>query len=311
LVFADAEQRTRSARAHPEQVVSLGRLRRTVGSWDAVRRVTDNPTVGHAIAARTHGRLLRPSIAYTARELRGARRAAPYRLRSSGLVVYLRHNTTDASILDEIFLQRLYEPPAAVEGELRALARPLRIVDLGANIGLFGAFAFEHWPVARLTALEPHPANAALVRETIDANGLADKWSVIEACAWTKSERLPFAIQHYSDSRLVGPEEHEQTAASELVDAIDVFPLLSDADLVKIDIEGGEWTLLGDPRFARLRAPAVVVEYHPYLAPGADARDEATRALAQAGYAIEAIFHDPRGHGMIWGWHATHAGRRR
>ena len=41
----------------------------------------------------------------------------------------------------------------------------------------------------------------------------------------------------------------------------DVLGQIAEADLVKMDIEGGEWGILADPRIARQRA--LVLEYHP------------------------------------------------
>ena len=64
--------------------------------------------------------------------------------------------------------------------------------------------------------------------------------------------------------------------------AADVFPYLEGADLVKIDIEGGEWPILSDPRFAELEARALVLEYHPHLCPGPDPRECADGLLARA-----------------------------
>jgi FkbM family methyltransferase len=270
-----------------------------------VRAVTDSPPVGRLIAAGARGRLVHRSAAFAMRELSGARRTDGYRLRGSELTVHVRHNTTDSSILDEIFLRRIYEPPRAVEERLRALERAPRIADLGANVGLFGAFALTRWPGATLLALEPHPQNAALLRRTVAVNHLADRWSVLEACAYHADGQLPFAVDHFSDSHVLAASAADDGGgepASALVDALDVFPLLKDIDLVKIDIEGGEWALLGDPRMAELGAVAIALEYHPHLAPGPDARAEATRRLQGAGYTVEDVFRDPRGHGMLWAW---------
>jgi FkbM family methyltransferase len=283
------------------------RLRRSLGGTRLGRAVTDSPPVARAIAATAHGRLLRPSFAYTLRECSGAHRIAAYRLRYGNRIVHLRHNTTDSSILDEIFLQRIYEPPPAVDARLNALGRDLRIADLGANIGLFGAFAFARWRVAQLVAFEPHPANAALLRRTIADNELDERWTLIEACAYTANTRLPFALDQFSDSHVAGaaraPHDGDDgPPAIDLVAAVDAFALLGDADLIKIDIEGGEWALLGDPRLRGLAPTPIALEYHPHLAPGSDARGAAIAALRQAGYDVHEVFHDRRGHGMLWAW---------
>jgi hypothetical protein len=66
----------------------------------------------------------------------------------------------------------------------------------------------------------------------------------------------------------------------------DIFPYTTDVDLIKIDIEGGEWSILSDSRFKKMRARAVMLEYHPWLAPNGDPGEQATRCLTQAGYTI-------------------------
>ena len=48
--------------------------------------------------------------------------------------------------LDELFSQREYELPPPVERTLAATTGRLRVVDLGANIGLFGAWLLEPLP---------------------------------------------------------------------------------------------------------------------------------------------------------------------
>jgi hypothetical protein len=88
-----------------------------------------------------------------------------------------------------------------------------------------------------------------------------------------------------------------------MVPAVDVFPFLEDVDLLKIDIEGAEWRLLADPRFASVPARAIALEYHPHDCPDADPGTLARRLLAEAGYqTLETEFDLPPGHGMLWAW---------
>jgi len=74
------------------------------------------------------------------------------------------------------------------------------------------------------------------------------------------------------------------------------------ADLVKVDIEGGEWDILLDPRFAQNPPRAIVLEYHPHLCPGDDPRAAAQEALARAGLSMAPIWHRADGYGMLWAW---------
>lgn len=46
------------------------------------------------------------------------------------------------------------------------------------------------------------------------------------------------------------------------VAAADVLPYLADTDLVKMDIEGGEWEILADPRLGARLHQALVLGHH-------------------------------------------------
>jgi hypothetical protein len=99
----------------------------------------------------------------------------------------------------------------------------------------------------------------------------------------------------------------------------DAFPLIADADLVKIDIEGGEWPILADARFASMRARAVVLEYHIDGSPSGDPAGSAAAALTAAGFVVgEPVPATAPGYGTLWAWRApdtasprTTAGSRR
>ena len=81
-----------------------------------------------------------------------------------------------------------------------------------------------------------------------------------------------------------------------------MLPEIAAADLVKMDIEGGEWEILRDPRFAASPPRAIVLEYHPH--PSApDPRAAVEGLLRDAGLTEQApIFHRADGHGMLWAW---------
>jgi hypothetical protein len=83
---------------------------------------------------------------------------------------------------------------------------------------------------------------------------------------------------------------------------VDALELLERADVAKIDIEGGEWELLGDPRFPRGAPRAVVLEYHPALCPAADPHALAYESLGAAGLELAPVVRSEDGHGVVWGW---------
>jgi hypothetical protein len=83
----------------------------------------------------------------------------------------------------------------------------------------------------------------------------------------------------------------------------DVVARAGDVDLLKVDIEGAEWALVHDPRFAELSVPVVALEYHRERCPDPDPLVAATRALESAGYRVVPgdLAAEP-GEGMVWGW---------
>jgi FkbM family methyltransferase len=226
-----------------------------------------------------------------------------YRLRRGGRAVHLRHGTRDVEIFNEIFARgrESYEPPASVAAALDSLG-PLRIGDLGANIGLFGVFALGRWPVAAMRSYEPDPANAALLRATIAANDAGDYWESVPVAVSNADTTATFETGMLSESRLAG--EGASAADTIEVPVVDLFAQ-PPVDLLKIDIEGAEWAILGDARLASHPSRAIVLEWHRRMCPALDARRAARDLLEAAGYqALDTDAETPgedRVNGVMWG----------
>jgi FkbM family methyltransferase len=260
---------------------------RRIGALRPVLAFLTSPRVERVVATVLRASPVRGRIRFLANEVRPSSVPRAYRLRESGMVIHVRHGTPDVAALGEVFYERQYEPPAAVAGFLDGLDRPPAILDLGANVGYFTVFAAFRFPHSRIVAFEPDPANAELMRRTMDANAL--DYRLIEAAASTRDGEVPFAAGGFTLSRI--------DAGGEPVRARDVLPLLAQFDLAKIDIEGGEWELLADSRFPRLASPVLVLEFHTHLAPrSADAEN----VLEEAGYSIERRLPFGEGHGLLW-----------
>jgi FkbM family methyltransferase len=265
---------------------------RPVAALPPVRRILTSRRVEPVVATVLRASPVRRLPLFLARELRPPPEPAQYRLRESGAFVFVRHRTPDVAALGEVFYERQYEPPPAVAALLDGVGRPLRIVDFGANVGLFGAFAMRRYGTAELTAVEPDPANVEVLRRTMKANGWS--WKIIAAAATTADGQVGFASGRFTTSRI--------EADGELVPAVDAFPLLDCADLAKIDIEGGEWAILADLRFAAAVAAVIVLEYHPHLCPTPDPAGSATARLTSVGYEVERTLEFDEHHGLLWAW---------
>lgn len=260
-----------------------------------LRRLGRNPALEPTAALVLRGLTVRESPRFLAMEITRRSGLRGYTLRRNGLHVLIRHRTADVVTLGEVFHRPDYAFPLEVERRL-ASVRPLSVVDLGANIGLFGLWLFGERPDAQLTGFEPDPANAAVLRRAIQVNGLSSSWDTVQAAAGAENGDVSFRPGQFALSRL-------EEAGGARVALVDVLPLLGKAHLAKIDIEGGEWAILSDRRFPDHAPPVMVLEYHPHLAPHNGApREVLERRLKECGYELSPIVHRPDGHGMVWAW---------
>jgi FkbM family methyltransferase len=270
-----------------DQVIARSRR---LGRSPRIRAVLEQPSIERVVSTVLRSSLVRESPSFLARELLRRRVLARYHLRASGSAVWLRHSSPDIPTLDEVFYQRQYTLPNALLEQLRAMGRPVRVLDLGANVGLFGVFISDLLPV-ELTAVEPDSANFEVLRRTSAEHG---GWRLIEAAASTGDGTVPF-------SGGKGSLSHVDESARGRVEAIDVFPLFEDADLVKMDIESSEWPILEDARLSGSSKLAIVLEYHPSLVAGiSDAREVAVTVLEAAGFACTPLLHHEHGAGVLW-----------
>jgi FkbM family methyltransferase len=268
-------------------------------TMSALRRFLGLPWILPLTALLLRAWTVRPAVRFALREMLRVSVTRSYRLRAGDLRVTVRHRTADVVTLGEVFHDNAYVPDAEIAA---ALGHPDVIVDLGANIGLFGAFAAVRWPSAQITAFEPDPDNLSVHARTIAANGLAVRWRLVPAAAGATDGEARFASGLASLSRLAGAAAADAGEDLITVPVRDVLPLLADADLLKMDIEGGEWAILGDSRFRAHPPRVVVLEYHPHLCPGPDPRAAAETLLAAAGLTVREIKVVDGGYGMLWAW---------
>jgi FkbM family methyltransferase len=265
-------------------------------SVEALRKLMGHPRLLPLTALLLRARTVRSSTVFLTRESLRRKGISVYRLRESGLRVAIRHGTGDVVTLGEVFHEHDYRPPPVVS---EALGQVRSIVDLGANVGLFGVFAAGCWPEAEILAFEPDPDNVTVHERAISENGLRARWSLVPAAAGTSDGQATFAVGQIALSHVVDGEPDGPTCE---VPVRDVLPRLARADLLKMDIEGGEWAILGDPRFREAPPRVLVIEYHPRMCPDPDPRAAVESRLRAAGLRLHAIWHRADGHGMLWAW---------
>jgi FkbM family methyltransferase len=254
------------------------------------------------------GRVIRTSLAlvpqqrlaYSWCEVKGGRTARTWLLSDTRRSITVRCGTRDRDILREVFVDQEYALPPEVDEVLNSRKAP-SVVDLGANIGLYGLWVLSQWPEARIHSFEPDPDNLAILDRNVSDAGVGSRWTVTRACAARAAGTVQFLGGQQADSRTASDADPMSDLST--VPAVDVFPHLHDADLLKIDIEGGEWPLLTDARFRDLKVPAIVLEYHAYNSPvPADSGETARRLLERCGYAVAVTHRAAPGLGTLWAW---------
>ncbi len=261
-----------------------------------LRRITNQPQVRQWLSIGRQYRLVGERFSFIARELLGG--VASYHLAAApGHRVVLRHRTRDMEIFDEIFRPPpMYELPHGAATALAAVAaqRPIRILDLGGNIGLFGVDALVRYPSAEVTSYEPDPANLEILRRAVEANS-GRRWTVVEACALASGGPVRIDSGRFADSHV--------SDVGTPADGVDILPLLDRYDYIKMDIEGSEWLILTDSRWsdATPHTSVLVLEWHQVECPVPDGRAHAIAAVSAAGFTWQAS--EPGWPaGLIWAW---------
>jgi FkbM family methyltransferase len=161
--------------------------------------------------------------------------------------------------------------------------RPV-ILDCGANIGYTVLHYKRQFPGARITAFEPDPQFAPILRRNLARNGVDDV-EVVEAAAWTSDGRARWTMEAKDGSRLTtGSPQPGQVLT---VATVDLARYLDrDIDLLKMDIEGAEFEVLPHIASRLARVKNVIVECHLASQDDYDAFARVLTDLNGAGFAI-------------------------
>lgn len=209
-------------------------------------------------------------------------------LRGSSVTIFLPATVASIELLYEVFTERSYVSPESrgvgPDGE------GLRILDVGANAGVFAGYALSRWPKASITCVEPDPANLEALRLFCDGNPEANI-SVIAAAATTFDGEVKFQSGLGAGSMI----SQEGTPVA----AVDFFSLAGDADVIKMDIERGEWPILEDERMRELGSVTWVMEYHRRFAGDTGAAEAACDLMERAGFTVDSVQRNYWGHGLL------------
>ncbi len=190
-------------------------------------------TAGAALVRAATATVKTRSLAYLRLYLRARKRGVPragqFRF-PFGTIEYTDVYSMAAQYF-EIFVQEAY---AASD-----LPRSPRIIDGGANVGLATVFFLSRYPGARVTAFEADPAIATVLQQNLSRPGLGGA-EVVAAALGREAGTCSFATDGGMGGHITEGNgcEVPMVRLSSYID--------EPVDLLKLDIEGGEFDVLDE-----------------------------------------------------------------
>ena len=154
--------------------------------------------------------------------------------------------------IDQILIRKLNEFNSTVNDPL--------IIDCGANIGLSVLAYKKRYPSARIIAFEADPEFLPILKRNLQRNGASDV-QVVEAAAWISNGSTRWIKEGVDGSRIATPDlDQTSTITVKTVDLIDYLD--EPVDLLKVDIEGAEFTLIPYLKDKLCNVKAMSLECH-------------------------------------------------
>lgn len=153
---------------------------------------------------------------------------------------------------------------------LREVKRPDDVIwDVGANIGIIACHLLKGLTSGQIVAFEPIPKNAERLRKNLELNTLEDRYHIQQLCLGDEETSIQFPI---FDER-VGAGGQSQISEGDPLRTIKVNQKTGDAliqsgavlqpNIVKIDVEGAEWSVLQGMQSVLPSIRFLAIEVHP------------------------------------------------
>ncbi|GAB4237934.1 MAG: hypothetical protein Tsb0034_13290 [Ekhidna sp.] len=175
-------------------------------------------------------------------------------------LVYLRPNTSDVNVLDQIFVYRDYAMNLDFE--------PAVIIDGGSYIGLSAVFFSITYPKAKVICIEPDIENFEMLEKNTKSY---ENITPIKAGLWNKETYLEVVKDKQRHYGFYVKEVSEATESS--LKATTIERVISDfgvesIDILKLDIEGAEEKVFDGENSWLSTVKVLIIELHERLFPG-------------------------------------------
>lgn len=169
--------------------------------------------------------------------------------------VYIRLGSSDARVVDQIFVQREYSAFDDLD------PKPRMMIDCGGNIGCSSIYFLDRYPDLRVVLVEPEEENLKLCRRNLEP--YAERVEIIQAGVWSSPTGLVLSGQGWATKvRKAEPSEMPVVYATDIPSLLSLTPD-DHVDLLKIDIERSEVDVFREGATAWLsRVRNIAIELH-------------------------------------------------
>ncbi len=181
-----------------------------------------------------------------------------------GNSIVLRLKSSDVATYREVFVDADYD--------FESRTAPKTIIDAGAHIGLASVLFANRWPDARIIAIEPEPANFALLKKN---TARYERILPLQAALWHENGMVRIVDPGLGSAgfRTKSVEANVENGASHRIPGVTVDKVmeaygLERVDLLKMDIEGAEKEVLDASSKWISSVELLIVELHDRYRPG-------------------------------------------
>jgi FkbM family methyltransferase len=191
----------------------------------------------------------------------------------------LRPNTWDDFILEETFTDPLYGLELLEDKSVQL------VVDIGACIGTFTVKVLDAFPPARVIAFEPIPENVEIFKKNTRVYSSRIELHTVPVYGITRPGRL-WRKELVPGRRVNMGTSRYEYSENGTTRGYDVRRLRQTIDLLKLDCEGGEYSII--PAIDWSKVGYAMIEYHNVGKSGV----EVEKHILQGG--LVAIYHKTR-----------------
>lgn len=134
------------------------------------------------------------------------------------------------------------------------------ILDCGSNIGLAALYFKSIYPLSELHCFEPDPDNFKLLEKNLKQNRYSN-FNLHQKAIWKDNNGISFIVMGSEASR-ISEIDHEKTVTIETQSFASLLESFQKIDLLKLDIEGAEKTILLEKGINLNHVNNLFIEYH-------------------------------------------------